>query len=82
MWYHNDTLSRAEVNFLQKVIASRSGEVNPVTAILAILVIAIFVAAGYGIVENIGPYIPPWALALVIAVLGIGLVMFFRGQSD
>jgi protein-S-isoprenylcysteine O-methyltransferase Ste14 len=70
------------VNFLQRVIASRSGEVNPATVILAILVIVIFVSATYGISVNIGQYIPQWALVLVIGLLGIGLVLFFRDKSD
>jgi len=70
------------VNFLQRAIASRSGEVNPIVVILAILLIVVFVSAAYGIVENIGHHLPPWALVLVIAVVGIALVLFFRSESD
>jgi len=83
VWYHDGTINGpVEVNLLQRAIASRSGEMNPITVILAILVIVVFVSAAYGIFENVGSYLPPWVLALVIAVLGIGLVLFFRSKSD
>lgn len=65
---------------MTRLTRNRSGEVSVVDVVLAVLLIVVFLAAAYGISVNVGPYVPPWALVLVIALLGIGLVGFFSRQ--
>jgi beta-lactamase regulating signal transducer with metallopeptidase domain len=51
-----------------------------IAIIFGILLIVVFVSAAYGIFQNLGPYLPLWALILVVALLGIGLVSLFGSK--
>lgn len=62
-------------------LIGNSRAMNPVIIIFAILLIVVFISASYGISQIVGSYLPLWALVLVVAVLGIGLVTFFGSHS-
>ena len=54
---------------------SGSGGIGIVPIMVAVFLIVIFMAASYGLAQNLGQYLPLWALVLIVAVLGISLVM-------
>ena len=65
---------------MPRAVGNRSGQMGLIALIFGILLIVVFVSAAYGIFQNLAPYLPLWALILVIALLGIGLVSFFGSK--
>jgi len=55
-------------------VAVAGGHVSIVMLIFAAFVVMIFVTASVGISSMLGSMIPVWAIMLVIALLGVGLM--------